>query len=139
MKKILAKDLINFCYESPSAFHAVKNVKENLLQQGFIELKEADKWNIEKSGKYFVTKNDSAIVAFVIGKGEIEEHGFKIIGAHTDSPGFRIKPNPEMIAENTYVKLNTEVYGGPILNTWFDRPLAVAGRVVLRGRILYFQ
>lgn len=133
MKKILAKDLINFCYESPSAFHAVKNVKENLLQQGFIELKEADKWNIEKSGKYFVTKNDSAIVAFVIGKGEIEEHGFKIIGAHTDSPGFRIKPNPEMIAENTYVKLNTEVYGGPILNTWFDRPLAVAGRVVLRG------
>ena len=133
MEKILAKDLIDFCYKSPSAFHAVKNVKETLSQQGFIELKEADKWNIEKSGKYFVTKNDSAIVAFVIGKGEIEQHGFKIIGAHTDSPGFRIKPNPEMTAENTYVKLNTEVYGGPILNTWFDRPLAVAGRVALRG------
>ena len=82
-------------------------------------------------GKYFVTKNDSALIAFRVGKGDIAENGFKIIGAHTDSPGFRIKPNPEITVENTYVKLNTEVYGGPILNTWFDRPLALAGRVSL--------
>lgn len=128
----LAQDLIDFLYESPTAFHAVEKVKAILEAKGFKELKEAEKWNIEKSGKYYVTKNDSAIIAFKLGKGEVEQHGFKLIGAHTDSPTFRIKPRPEMISENTYVRLNTEVYGGPILNTWLDRPLAIAGRVVLR-------
>ncbi len=78
-------------------------------------------------------KNDSAIIAFEIGCGEIEEDGFRLIGAHTDSPGFRIKPSAEMTVENNYVKLNTEVYGGPILSTWFDRPLSIAGRVTLKS------
>ncbi len=131
MEKVIANELINFLYESPTAFHAVKNVKDTLEFEGFKELKEADRWNLEVEGKYFVTKNDSALIAFRVGKGDIAENGFKIIGAHTDSPGFRIKPNPEITVENTYVKLNTEVYGGPILNTWFDRPLALAGRVSL--------
>ena len=107
MEKVIANELINFLYESPTAFHAVKNVKDTLEFEGFKELKEADRWNLEVEGKYFVTKNDSALIAFRVGKGDIAENGFKIIGAHTDSPGFRIKPNPEITVENTYVKLNT--------------------------------
>ena len=81
-----------------------------------------------------LVKNDSAVIAFKVGNGEIEKDGFRLIGAHTDAPGFRIKPNAEMKTEDHYVKLNTEVYGGPILNTWFDRPLAIAGRVILKGK-----
>lgn len=133
-KKIdFAKELIDFIYESPSAFHAADNVKKTLLKEGFTELKEEEKWNIESKGKYFVTKNDSAVIAFVVGTKDVTEKGFKIIGAHTDAPSFRIKPNPEMVSENTYIKLNTEVYGGPILNTWLDRPLSIAGRVTLKS------
>lgn len=133
-----AQQLIDFIYESPSAFHAVESVKSILDKEGFSELKEEDRWNLQKGSKYYVTKNNSAIFAFAVGTGNIEEEGFKIIGSHTDSPCFRIKPNPEMVSENTYVKLNTEVYGGPILSTWMDRPLGVAGRVTLRsGNPLY--
>ena len=133
-----AQNLIDYIYESPTAFHAVAKAKEDLCKDGFTEIKEEEKWNLQKGGKYFVTKNDSALTAFVVGKGEVEETGFKIIGAHTDSPTFRIKPAPEMVVDNTYVRLNTEVYGGPILNTWMDRPLAIAGRVILRSEnILY--
>lgn len=134
----LAEELIDFIYESPSAFHAAYNVKNLLLEKGFSELKEEEVWKLNNGGKYFTTKNDSAIIAFVVGKGKIEEKGFKLIGAHTDSPSFRIKPNPEIICENNYVKLNTEVYGGPILSTWFDRPLAIAGRVTLKGENILF-
>ncbi|MEG0771896.1 M18 family aminopeptidase [Clostridium sp.] len=133
-----AQQLIDFLYESPTAFHAVENVKADLKNAGFEELMEENKWNLKKGGKYYTTKNHSALVAFVVGNGEVENHGFKIIGAHTDSPTFRIKPACEMVVESTYVRLNTEVYGGPILSTWFDRPLSVAGRVVLKGEnILY--
>jgi aspartyl aminopeptidase len=134
----LAQELIDFLYESPTAFHAVESVKKVLQPFGFEELREEEKWSIVKGGKYYVTKNDSAIFAFVVGQGEIEEEGFKIIGAHTDSPTFRVKPSPEIITENSYVKLNTEVYGGPILNSWMDRPLALAGRITLRSEdVLY--
>ncbi|MFL0246419.1 M18 family aminopeptidase [Candidatus Clostridium stratigraminis] len=130
----LAEELIDFIYESPSAFHAALSVKNNLLEKGFTELKEEEAWKLNKGGKYFTTKNDSAIIAFVVGKGNIEVNGFKLIGAHTDSPSFRIKPRPEIVSENNYVKLNTEIYGGPILSTWFDRPLSAAGRVILKGK-----
>lgn len=133
-----AQQLIDFLYESPTAFHAVDNIKTSLKESGFVELKEADKWSLKKGGKYYTTKNDSALIAFTIGNGHIEEDGFKIIGAHTDSPTFRVKPNPEIIAENNYIKLNTEVYGGLIRSTWMDRPLSVAGRVVLRGENLLY-
>ncbi|WP_027631673.1 M18 family aminopeptidase [Clostridium hydrogeniformans] len=129
----LANELIDFLYESPSAFHAVDKLKAVLNENGFNELKEEDMWALKAEGKYYVTKNDSALVAFVVGKSSPAKEGFKLIGAHTDSPTFRIKPNPEMVSENIYVKLNTEVYGGPILNTWLDRPLSVAGRVSLRS------
>lgn len=128
-----AEELIDFLYESPTAFHAVESIKKVLDENDFEELKEENRWNIKHEGKYYVTKNQSALIAFVIGKGDVGDNGFKIVGAHTDSPTFRIKPNPEIMVEDNYVKLNTEVYGGPILSTWFDRPLSIAGRVTLKS------
>lgn len=134
----LAENLIDFIYESPSAFHAVKSIKKVLAKKGFIELNEGERWELQKGGKYFVVRNDSAIISFIVGSGIIAKKGFKIIGAHTDSPSFRIKPCPEITAERNYVKLNTEVYGGPILNTWLDRPLSLAGRVTVKGKNLLY-
>lgn len=133
MKKQAALELIDFLYESPTAFHSVLSIQKFLNSCGFKQLHESEKWLLETGGKYYMTKNDSALIAFVIGTEDVVEHGFKMIGAHTDSPGFRIKANPEMTVEGSYLKLNTEVYGGPILYTWFDRPLGLAGKVTLRG------
>ena len=128
-----SKDLLNFINNSKSAFHGAYEVKSILDKEGFVEIKECDKWNLQNGGKYYVMKNESAIIGFEIGSGDIAEEGFRLIGAHTDSPGFRIKPHAEMTVEDHYVKLNTEVYGGAILSTWFDRPLSIAGRVTLKG------
>ena len=133
MEKELALDLIDFLYKSPTAYHSVATIKERLDLNGFTEVKESEKWDLQKDGKYYVIKNDSALIAFEIGTGDVEEDGFKLIGAHTDAPGFRIKANPEMVSEGKYLKLNTEVYGGPLLYTWFDRPLGIAGKVALKG------
>ena len=133
MEKKLALELVDFLYDSPSACHGVKATQKILNENGFIEIKETDKWDLQPKGKYYVIKNDSALIAFEIGTGDIEETGLRLIGAHTDVPGFRIKPNPQMISEGKYVKLNTEVYGGPILHTWFDRTLSIAGKVSLKG------
>lgn len=133
MEKQSALELIDFIYESPSAYHGVKKVKELLDANGFTEVLECEKWNLQKDGKYYTIKNDSALIAFVVGNGEIVEDGFRLIGAHTDTPGFRIKPNPEMTTEGKYLKLNTEGYGGPILSTWYDRPLSIAGKVTVKG------
>lgn len=128
-----ARQLLDFINKSKTAFQAAYEVKYILDKNGYTELKESDSWDLKKGGKYYVMKNNSALIGFEIGSGEIEEEGFRLIGAHTDSPGFRIKPNAEMKAEGTYIKLNTEVYGGPILSTWFDRPLSIAGRVTLKS------
>jgi len=128
------QELLNFINKSKTAFQSAYEIKSILDNQGYTEIKEEDKWTLEKGGKYYITKNDSAVIAFEIGSGDIEKDGFRLIGAHTDSPGFRIKPNPEMLVEGNYLKLNTEVYGGPILSTWFDRPLSIAGRVTLKGK-----
>ena len=133
MEKKLALELVDFLYDSPSACHGVKATQKILDKNGFVEIKETDKWDLQAKGKYYVIKNDSALIAFEVGTGNIEETGFRLIGAHTDVPGFRIKPNPQMISEGKYVKLNTEVYGGPILYTWYDRPLSIAGKVSLKG------
>lgn len=132
-QKRFAKDLIDFIYKSPTSFQAVETSIKLLEDNNFKELKLDDIWNIEVNGKYYVTKNSSAIIAFEVNSNNIEKEGFRIVGSHTDSPTFRIKPNAEMYSEGTYLKLNTECYGGPILNTWLDRPLAIAGRVVLKG------
>lgn len=134
MEKKLATELIDFLYNSPTAYHAASSVKGMLDNDGFTELFEKDSWSLEKGKKYYLVKNDSAVIAFKVGNGDIEKDGFRIIGSHTDAPGFKIKPNAEMKSEDHYVRLNTEVYGGPILYTWFDRPLGVAGRVILKGK-----
>ncbi len=128
-----AKDLIEFIHQSPTNYHLVANVKDILLENGFKNLSLRERWNIQKGKKYFTIRNDSSIVAFIVGDGGLEKDGFKLIGSHTDFPNFKIKPNPEIVTENAYLKLNTEVYGGPILNTWLDRPLSVAGKVVLKS------
>lgn len=134
MKKQLALELLDFINVSPTAYHATNTVKQYVEKRGFKKIKENEKWNLDKRGKYYVEKNNSAIIAFEVGTGDIIENGFRIIGAHTDAPSFKIKPSAEMNVENKYVKLNTEVYGGPILSTWFDRPLSLAGRVVVKGK-----
>lgn len=125
--------LLNFMDDSVCNFCAVVKIKNMLNEAGFKEINLADAWTLKKGGKYYTTKNDTAVFAFVLGEKLPMETGFRIIAAHSDSPCFRIKPNAEMKCENGIVKLNTEVYGGPILYTWFDRPLSVAGRVVLKG------
>lgn len=131
---VFAKDLMKFLDQGVCSFSAVQEMKKRLEEKGFIELFERDTWQLKKNGKYYITKNDSAIFAFQVGSGEIEKEGFHIIGSHSDSPCFRVKNNPEMTVEEKYLKLNTEVYGGPILSTWFDRALSLAGRVTLRGK-----
>lgn len=133
MDKQAAHELIQFIHESPTNYHAVQNLKKQLTENGFKQLFSGEAWQIEKGGKYFVTKNHSSLYAFIPGEGSIAENGFKLICAHSDSPTFRIKPSAEMIVEGKYLKLNTEVYGGPILYTWFDRPLSMAGRVLLKS------
>lgn len=133
MEKQAARELIDFINESPTNFHAILNLKKHLRENGFKQLFSGESWNIERGGKYFVTKNHSSLFAFVPGNGDIAENGFKFICAHSDSPTFRIKPHAEMLVEGKYLKLNTEVYGGPILYTWFDRPLSMAGRVMLKS------
>lgn len=138
MERELALDLMDFIYNSPSAFHAVDTIKNELSKENYIELHEGEKWNLEHNKSYYVTRNGSALIAFKTGSKSPQEAGFKLIGAHTDSPSFRIKPNPEMVSEGRYVKLNTEVYGGPILSTWMDRPLGIAGRITLKGDNILF-
>lgn len=124
--------LLNFLNNSPCNFLAVYSIQKELEENGFTELDLTESWNIQAGGKYFVKKNDSAIFAFKIGCQPISKTGFKIVSAHSDSPCFRIKPNPIMLNDGV-IRLNTEVYGGPILYTWFDRPLSIAGRVIVKG------
>jgi aspartyl aminopeptidase len=109
------------------------NAKRELAASGFTLLSAGEAWQLEKGGRYMVTQNDSALFAFEIGQGEHAREGFGLVCAHGDSPTFRVKPNPEFPVAGRYLKLNTEVYGGPILYTWFDRPLSLAGRVLVRG------
>lgn len=127
--------LIDFLQESPVNFLAVQAVSKRLDAAGYKRIDAAAALGEVKPGdKLYVTKNDSSIYAFHIGQQPMEEAGFHLICAHCDSPTFRIKPNAEMTCEGGIVKLNTEVYGGPIMSTWFDRPLSLAGRVIVRGK-----
>ena len=135
MKKVhkLSEELIDFIHNSASPFHAVDTMAGQLEKAGFKALNLSDEWRLTKGGKYYLSRNGSALFAFIIGSGEPEVEGFKILAAHSDSPTFRIKPDPEIDSDNHFVRLNTEVYGGPILMTWLDRPLSIAGRVSLRS------
>lgn len=124
-----AEKLLTFIKDSPTAFQAVETMKNRFSENGFRELKEEEHWSVEKGGKYFVTRNHSAIIAFTIPEENTDT--FHIIASHSDSPSLKIKENPEM-AENGYVKLNVELYGGALLAPWFDRPLSVAGRLIVK-------
>lgn len=120
---------------SPVNFLATEYIANELTRNGFRHIDASQPiGNVSAGDKFYVTKNDSSIYAFRIGRKPLAETGFHMVCAHCDSPTFRIKPNAEMQCEGGMVKLNTEVYGGPILSTWFDRPLTIAGRVIVRGK-----
>lgn len=131
----MIKRLLSFLDASPVNFLAVKNLTDELQQHGYRRIDTTEALGTVKAGdKYFVTKNDSSIYAFQIGRKPLAETGFHMICAHCDSPTFRIKPHAEIDCEGGIVKLNTEVYGGPIMSTWFDRPLTLAGRVIVKSK-----
>ena len=131
----MIKRLLSFLDASPVNFLAVKNLTEELQQHGYRRIDTTETLGTVKAGdKFFVTKNDSSIYAFQIGRNPLAETGFHMICAHCDSPTFRIKPHAEIDCEGGIVKLNTEVYGGPIMSTWFDRPLTLAGRVIVKSK-----
>lgn len=125
----LAQELLQFIEKSPSCFHTIRNVESALKQQDFIALEETKRWALEAGKKYYVKRNDSSIIAFCLPKNGPK--GFHIIASHSDSPSFKLKEQPELEVEKAYWKLNVEKYGGGILSTWMDRPLSVAGRVIL--------
>ncbi|MCL6270200.1 M18 family aminopeptidase [Sansalvadorimonas sp. 2012CJ34-2] len=122
------QDLIAFLQDSPTAYHATAEMARRFSEAGFISLNERDSWSLEAGKKYFVIRQDSAIVAFTTGNGRFAEQGIRMVGAHTDSPALKVKPNPEVNSKG-YFQLGVEVYGGPLLNPWFDRDLSLAGKV----------
>lgn len=124
--------LFEYLKAGTSAFHVIDHSKKVLTEAGFQELKLKDTWNLERGGRYFCVPFDTTLYAFTIGADCDFANGIHIGGAHTDFPGIKIKPNPEIFAHG-HMQLNTEVYGGPILNTFFDRPLSLAGKIVTRG------
>ena len=122
------RDLLHFIAKAPSVFHAVNSIRTALSYAGFTEIREEDPWQIERGGKYVVTRNGSALMAFTI--PEDGGHAFRITASHGDSPSFKIKENPEL-RDAAYVRLNVEGYGGMIMSTWLDRPLSAAGRIIV--------
>ncbi len=127
----LNQSLIANIQDSPTPFHAVACMKRLLLDHGFNPLNESDQWNLN-TGRYFTTRNDSSLIAFEVGIDGCKESGITMGGAHTDSPCLKVKPNP-VISKQGYMQLGVEVYGGVLLNPWFDRDLSLAGRVTYRN------
>lgn len=123
-----AQQLLDFIDASPSPSHAVNTIETQLAAFDFSKLDETEKWTLHAGGRYYVVRDDSSIIVFVCGQKPVADTGFKLIGAHTDSPGLRIKPNPAT-AMDGLLRLGVEVYGGPILATFADRDLSLAGRV----------
>lgn len=141
--RALAQDLLDFIDASPSPWHAVASAVSRLVAAGFVQLQERDHWSLQPGGRYLVSRGGS-LIAFTIGRQPLLERGMRIVGAHTDSPGLRLKPQPAHACEG-HLRLGVEVYGGPILATFTDRDLSLAGRVCLRGvtgvetRLLRFE
>mgnify|MGYP002235119098 FL=1 len=123
------KNCWNLSVKVLQPFRRQRKQEDDFLEEGFTELKEEERWELEKGGKYFVMRNHSAIIGFSIPVNDCRR--YHIIASHSDSPSFKIKENPEMSVNGAYVKLNVERYGGMILSTWFDRPLSVAGRMIV--------
>ncbi|MBN2651131.1 MAG: M18 family aminopeptidase [Spirochaetales bacterium] len=128
----MKKDFFNFIKCSTTSYQTVKTIESKLIENNFSKLELSEKWNIssERASCFYLTVNDSTCIAFKIPQKECKM--FKIVASHTDMPSFKLKPSPEM-ANNGYKKLNIETYGGPILNTWLDRPLSIAGRIISKG------
>ena len=129
MKNIFSKELLDFIRRSASPYHVVETLKGMLSENGYTEISEANAWNIKKGGKYFTVRNGSSIIAFSVPKST--PASFIMAAAHSDSPSFKIKENPELTS-SLYVRLNTEKYGGMLMSTWLDRPLSVAGRIIVK-------
>lgn len=146
----ITRDMLDFIEGSPSCFHVIDNARRMLEAAGYVELKEKQAWRLVPGGCYYVVRNDSSMIAFCVpgghsDKGGLEKgnglekqpemltgiKGFHMVASHSDSPCFKIKEAPEMSVEEKYIRLNTEKYGGMILSTWLDRPLSVAGRLVV--------
>ncbi len=120
--------LTSFLADSPTPFHATQSLKALLSSHGFSEIFEKEEWKLKAGEKYFFIRGDASIVAFVLGTEDLKESGIRLVGAHTDSPCLKVKPQPEML-KKTYGLLGVEVYGGVLLNPWFDRDLSIAGKV----------
>lgn len=131
MYRELSRELLDFLKASPSSFHAVHNIAQQLDGEGYMELGEGSVWKLESEGKYYVTRNDTSIIAFHIGN-DLEDYSFNIAASHSDFPTFKVKEKAGLEVKKKYIKLNTEGYGGMICSTWFDRPLSVAGRVLVK-------
>ncbi len=129
MQNNSADKLIRFIRKSPTAFHAVDAIREELVD--FTPLQENEPWRLTPGGRYYVTRNRSSVIAFTLPEGTVES--FQLVASHSDSPTFKIKENAEVTVRDRYVQLDTERYGGMIINTWYDRPLSVAGRALVRG------
>jgi len=131
-QNIIANELLDFIKEATAPYQVVEEGIKKLKEAGFQELNIKEKWNLQIGGSYYVMPFATSLFAFTVGREWKKGQNLRIAAAHTDHPGFRIKPKAEMIT-GEYLKLDTEVYGGPILNTWLDRPLSMAGRVALRS------
>lgn len=127
----IAADLLHYIDASPSPWHAVATTAERLRAAGFSELTETERWSLQRGGKYFVTRAGSSLIAFIVGRDPLPDCGLRIVGAHTDSPGLRLKPRAPHLADG-FLRLGVEIYGGPILATFADRDLGLAGRVSVR-------
>lgn len=128
MKNVLTKELMEFIDSSPSMYHGAENIEKLVAEAGFVRLNQSENWGIKEGGKYYILNNNSAIIVFTIGK-EVKNPRFNIVGSHSDSPTFKLKPNNIIRTKDSFLTVNVEPYGGAIYNTWFDRPLSVAGRV----------
>ena len=131
--EIFNRELGDFIDQSPTPFHAVSTMSEMLTEAGFTGLSEAEEWSLQQGGKYFVTRNGSSLIAFVAGTDSLAKTGIRMAGAHTDSPCLMVKPQPELL-NNQYYQLGVEVYGGALLNPWFDRDLSIAGRLIFTDK-----
>lgn len=132
METNIISELTTFIEHAPTAFHAIDEIKMLLKKEGFQELKESEIWNLEPGKKYYVTRNNSSVIALKAGK-DLENYSFHVTASHSDSPAFKLKENAEIEIAKKYTVLNTEGYGGMICSTWFDRPLSLAGRVMVKN------
>ena len=131
MENQSVKEMFDFIHKSPTSFHAVENIKELLINEGYEQLHEENHWELKVDGKYFVIRNQSSVIAFHVGC-DISDYSFQIAASHSDSPCFKVKEHSLLEVGKAYTQLNTEGYGGMLCSTWLDRPLSLAGRVLVK-------